>query len=417
MKKVYQLIATATLSIMTIGAFAQSMSNGSLNEGTAHRAVFNRTKHATNKPTGTMTYSFLDYTYSDSVAAMTLGLEPYNSSPSIGQYYIQDFNGRYVPADTGSPLANQLLIKDAAVAFDTLLDANTGMGYSGNGLVIDSLFIPIGQQNISGKMDTLVIQIVSLGTYGIPTKTVLWTDTIKQDTGLSGKGKSWFYGHTVILAPHYAMTGTAKCAVKLQYLSGSNKRDTCGFLFGSPTYTCTNPSGANPDTTFIGAKITPIHHLIANSFTTGYSYFTTGHKGASITLPDAVNGDFIGYPCTTPKNLSAGPFQDIAMYAEVSFNNTTSVNEVSANGFDVAQNYPNPFSKSTQINYTVTKSSDIVFNVYDLTGRKIMSNSYNEVTPGQHIITLSANQFTPGVYFYTFNVNGNVVTKRMVITE
>jgi len=406
-------------TVISSGAFAQTLA-GKMAIKVAPHAVTSHINRTVDKPMGGMTYAFLDYTFCDSLAASAKG-ESYSGSPRLGQYYIQDMNMHYVPADTGSPLTNQLLIRACSVSFDTLLDATTGIGYNSSNETVDSVYIPIGQQNKSGKNDTLVVSITTVGNYGIPTATVLWTTSIIQDTGLSGKGNSWFYGYTVILAPHVAIPGNGKFAVTLQYYS-ENKRDSMGFLYGSPVYTCTagNP-GALPDTSFIGENI-PVtsskHGLIANSYTLGYSWFTVGHKGASVILPDVPNGDFIGYPCTTPNNTSAGPFQDIAMFAKVSFTNTvTGVDGISDNEFSVSQNYPNPFNKNTVITYNVTKSSDVVFNVYDMTGRKLVDNTYSNVASGQHTISLIANQFTPGIYFYTFNVNGKSVTKKMVITE
>jgi hypothetical protein len=134
-------------------------------------------------------------------------------------------------------------------------------------------------------------------------------------------------------------------------------------------------------------------------------------------LPNTTYGDFIGYSCSSPSTFSAGPFQDIALFAEVSFRNPTGVNEVATSGLSVGQNYPNPFNKETTISYSLTKSSDVTFTIYDMTGRILTNNNYGSVASGQHTINLSANSFSPGIYFYSFNVNGSVVTKKMVITE
>ena len=67
--------------------------------------------------------------------------------------------------------------------------------------------------------------------------------------------------------------------------------------------------------------------------------------------------------------------------------------------------------------YSLTKSSDVTFTVYDITGRVITTNIMGNVAAGQYSINLSANKFSPGIYFYTFNVNGSNITKKMVITE
>ncbi|HTB32174.1 MAG TPA: T9SS type A sorting domain-containing protein, partial [Bacteroidia bacterium] len=108
--------------------------------------------------------------------------------------------------------------------------------------------------------------------------------------------------------------------------------------------------------------------------------------------------------------------QDLAITPYVN-TTPTGINSINTSGLSVAQNYPNPFNKTTQITYTLTKSSDVTFSVYDMTGRVLVNNVYTNSTPGKHEINLNANTFSPGVYFYTFNVNGSTVTKKMVITE
>jgi hypothetical protein len=425
MKKVYQLIATATLSLMTVGAIAQVAGQASVSKPVRH-AVSSHFARPAKKSTANTTYAFLDYPLSDSALSSAFG-NSYLGSPSVGGFYIQELNMHYVTKDTGMDGANGQPVNDAllryvSVGFDTILDAASGMGYAPSqvsSFVVDSLIIPIGQENLSGKADSIEVQINSLGAYGIPTATKLWDTIIVTTTGLSGSTPtSWFNGYNLMFAPHLAVA-SGKFGVTLKYYDES-KIDTFGFLYGSPSYNCAAAGGAYPDTTYIGTVIpftSPAGKVRANSFSNGWEYFygSPTFTGTPLSLPNTKYGAFLQYGCGTAASIGLD-WQDIAMYAEVSFV-VTGVNEVSANGLDVAQNFPNPFNKATQINYTVTKSSDVVFNVYDLTGRKIMGNTYSEVAPGQHVINISANQFTPGVYFYTFNVNGKSVTKRMVITE
>ena len=61
--------------------------------------------------------------------------------------------------------------------------------------------------------------------------------------------------------------------------------------------------------------------------------------------------------------------------------------------------------------------SDIGFYVTDLAGRVLLKDNYPGMAPGSHDILLNASQFSPGVYLYTLNVNGNGVTRKMVITR
>ena len=426
MKKVYNLVAAITLSLLTVGAVAQSTNGQIKSKLTNHRTakISMNAGHKAHKPTATTTYAFLDTPLSDSVYNSQFAGTTYLGSPSIGQFYIQQMNMHYTMSDTGADVngqpVNNFLMHWCAVSFDTLLDAGSGNGYLGQNVVVDSLFIPIGQGNTSGKMDTLIVSINSVSATGVPTTTVLWSQTIIQDTGLSGKSTPWNYGTTLQLAPNLTLIGTSKFAVELKYYD-ETKLDTCGFLFGSPGYNCAALGGNIPDTTKIG-KYIPITgggHVLANSFTNGYSYYTGAKPAATnkpITLPSATYGGAFYFPCT-PDTTIGLDWQDIAVYAEVSFTDVTGINNITNNGLSVGQNFPNPYNQSTKISYSLTKSSDVAFSVCDITGRELINNSYNNAAPGQHVISLNANEFTPGIYFYTFKVNGNAVTKKMVITE
>ena len=404
MKKVYQLIATASLSLLTVGLFAQSIPNGSVKAkiGSRMMAKMSPKSHATHKATGAYTYAYMDYPFDDSVAQSFYYVGgTYMGAPSVGQFYIQQMNMHYTMKDTGAEASNgqpvnALLIHNCTVSFDTLLDASSGMGYSGTNVVVDSLYIPIGQANASGKNDTLVVQIVSVGKFGIPTSTVLWSQSIIQDTGLSGKGNPWNSLGFLGLAPNLTLASGSKFAVVLNYYD-ETKLDTCGFLYGAPGYNCAALGGVIPDTAVIGdyINITGGGHVRANSFTTGYNYFTGAtpkNSNPILSLPSTTYGGAFYFPCT-PDTTIGLDWQDVVIYAEVKFM-PSAVNNITDNGLAIGQNYPNPFNKTTQISYSLTKSSDVMFNVYDMTGRKLISTSYGDVAPGQHTINLSANQFT-----------------------
>jgi hypothetical protein len=81
------------------------------------------------------------------------------------------------------------------------------------------------------------------------------------------------------------------------------------------------------------------------------------------------------------------------------------------------QNFPNPFSRSTEIEYELINGSDVSFVIMDLTGRKVMEVKQGMMPAGKHNFTLDARNLDPGVYFYTLNAGSFVQTKQMVIVE
>jgi hypothetical protein len=83
----------------------------------------------------------------------------------------------------------------------------------------------------------------------------------------------------------------------------------------------------------------------------------------------------------------------------------------------LGQNYPNPFSRSTEIAYELIDGSNVTFTIMDLTGRKVMEVNKGMMPAGKHTYTLETNDLDPGVYFYTLKAGDFVQTKQMVISE
>lgn len=81
------------------------------------------------------------------------------------------------------------------------------------------------------------------------------------------------------------------------------------------------------------------------------------------------------------------------------------------------QNEPNPFSRSTVIEYTLPQSVHTAFlYIYDLNGtqidRKTLANR------GKSSVTLETGSLTAGMYLYALVADGKVIdTKRMIITR
>ncbi|MEO9886448.1 MAG: T9SS type A sorting domain-containing protein [Balneola sp.] len=86
-------------------------------------------------------------------------------------------------------------------------------------------------------------------------------------------------------------------------------------------------------------------------------------------------------------------------------------------GFKLEQNYPNPFNPSTNINYSLQQSSNVVLKVYDITGREIATLVNERVSAGANTVTFDASNLASGVYIYTLQANGLLLTKRMTLIK
>jgi len=81
------------------------------------------------------------------------------------------------------------------------------------------------------------------------------------------------------------------------------------------------------------------------------------------------------------------------------------------------QNYPNPFTGKTEIDYNLASGSDVDLEVCDITGRTVMHINEGYKPGGQHKISLNAENLGAGVYYYTLKTKNFSNTKKMVISR
>ncbi len=90
--------------------------------------------------------------------------------------------------------------------------------------------------------------------------------------------------------------------------------------------------------------------------------------------------------------------------------------------FVLSQNYPNPFNPTTAISFSLPEASDVVLDIFNVTGQKIMTltNSFHEA--GTHQVewtgkNASGSQVASGIYFYRIQAGSNNETKKMVLLK
>jgi len=81
----------------------------------------------------------------------------------------------------------------------------------------------------------------------------------------------------------------------------------------------------------------------------------------------------------------------------------------------LGQNYPNPFSRSTQIDFELAAGSEVTFIVTDISGRKVMELNQGTMPAGKHTIELETSGLEAGVYFYTLQAGNQAKTRQLVI--
>lgn len=80
------------------------------------------------------------------------------------------------------------------------------------------------------------------------------------------------------------------------------------------------------------------------------------------------------------------------------------------------QNTPNPFSKSTQIEFEIPDKCDAQMLISKLDGTFVKSYTLQQY--GKNTLTIQANELNAGIYFYTLLCNNmEIDTKKMILTK
>ncbi len=100
------------------------------------------------------------------------------------------------------------------------------------------------------------------------------------------------------------------------------------------------------------------------------------------------------------------------------YSNVIEVNVATIPGeFSLAQNYPNPFNPSTQITYNMPEAGHVTLSVYNLIGEKVVDLVNGVQEAGAHTVNFNAKNLASGTYIYRVNVNGNSISKKMMLMK
>jgi hypothetical protein len=86
-------------------------------------------------------------------------------------------------------------------------------------------------------------------------------------------------------------------------------------------------------------------------------------------------------------------------------------------GYFLNQNYPNPFNPSTEISFSLAKSSFVTLEVYNSLGQKIITLVNTKMNPGHHELKFEANNLPSGIYYYKIRAGEFQSVKKMLLLQ
>jgi len=85
--------------------------------------------------------------------------------------------------------------------------------------------------------------------------------------------------------------------------------------------------------------------------------------------------------------------------------------------FDLRQNYPNPFNPATSIPFRLRRSADVKLVIYNVTGQLVKTLVNERLQAGSYEYEFNASDMASGSYFYRITVDGQTLTKRMMLLK
>ncbi len=106
--------------------------------------------------------------------------------------------------------------------------------------------------------------------------------------------------------------------------------------------------------------------------------------------------------------------------ATVNVNITTeadAVNASSSKGYELEQNYPNPFSASSQLEMTLPVASLVHLSIIDVQGKTVETVLNQHFDAGTFGVTMNADGLSSGTYYYQMTAGDVTLTRQMVILK
>lgn len=89
------------------------------------------------------------------------------------------------------------------------------------------------------------------------------------------------------------------------------------------------------------------------------------------------------------------------------------------NSFSLSQNYPNPFTENTNINFSAEEEGYVKLEVFNILGQKVITLFNNYITPNIFKVNwngknLQGKKIAKGMYVYRLTFNNQIISKKMI---
>jgi len=85
--------------------------------------------------------------------------------------------------------------------------------------------------------------------------------------------------------------------------------------------------------------------------------------------------------------------------------------------FTLFQNFPNPFNPLTTVQFSISRSADVILKLYDILGREVQTLAEGRFARGVHSVPVDGSDLSSGMYVYRLTVNGSQQTRKLLLLK
>ena len=169
----------------------------------------------------------------------------------------------------------------------------------------------------------------------------------------------------------------------------------------------------------------PILHVLKEYDETTFTWETENNVLLDVDIPILVNGNEYNVEMTEGQGsiiisledeLVIDPKNWILM-AEPTIVTSVEDDLSKITNYQLEQNYPNPFSQTTTIKFSIPKSQFVTLKVFDIQGNEIITLVNGKQAPGIYEVEFDGSNLTSGEYFYRLQVGDYSETKKFVFNK
>ncbi len=86
-------------------------------------------------------------------------------------------------------------------------------------------------------------------------------------------------------------------------------------------------------------------------------------------------------------------------------------------GYELQQNFPNPFNPNTTISYSIPENQFVKILVFDLLGNEVINLVNENKQAGFYSVQFNASNLSSGIYFYNLITEKYIQTKKLILLK